>query len=322
MVSKTEKQIRTLWRNIFGDNEDFIKMYFKHVYKDEYALAMELDGKIVSSLMLLPYSLNYYGTELPMGYVVGACTLPAERGKGWMKRLMDTAVEEMKRRGMVLAALIPASTSLFEFYERHGFTRVFDFSLCTYSRSAYNIPPRNYRISQLVKFGRSELAFFSGKLNERPIGVLHDKEDIKNIFRDLALIGGKVIMASDQGGPCGMAFATPSGRQDAGADERSALIRELIYTDDSVKQSLLLAVAEAFGVERVVYRKPSSPEATVSYGYGMARVIDADPMINIRAAQGIEAPSRGDLAAMDVKTLTSVLLDYPNRGAYMSLMMD
>jgi GNAT superfamily N-acetyltransferase len=322
MVSKTEKQIRTLWRDIFGDNEEFIKMYFKRVYKDEYALAMERDGRIVSSLMLLPYSFNYYGATLPMGYIVGACTLPAERGRGWMKRLMDLAVEEMKRRGMAMAALIPASPSLFDFYERHGFTRAFDFSLCTYSRSEYNNPSRYYRITRIAKFGREEEKFFNRKLKERLIGVLHGKDDVKNIFRDNALAGGKVIMASREGGPCGMAFATPARRRDAGSEERSALARELLYDDESIKQALLHAVSVEFGVERVMYRRPYAPELAATYCYGMARVINAELMIDIRRNSPLGEPLSGDLPGMDIRELTSALLDYPNRRAYMSLMMD
>ena len=42
-----KQQIVNLWRTCFGDSEAFISLYFDRVYKDENAMTIEKDGKIV-----------------------------------------------------------------------------------------------------------------------------------------------------------------------------------------------------------------------------------------------------------------------------------
>ncbi|MDR2496816.1 MAG: GNAT family N-acetyltransferase [Tannerellaceae bacterium] len=321
MESKKEKQIKQLWRDTFGDNEEFIKMYFKWVYKSKYALTLEDNGRIISSLMLLPYTLNYYGTELPIGYIAGACTLADERGKGWMTRLMSLAFAEMKRRGMALATLIPASAGLFDFYDRYGFVRAFEYSFSIHTRAELAAPTGSCIARPMDKLDRRAFAYSDRKLRERPVCVLHNRADMNNIMRDMSLAGGRAFVAVRGDALCGMAFATPVARPASGSDERSALVREILFEDDEARAALVFAIAETMPVDRIVCRIPCTAAST-PYSYGMARVIDADRMIALRrAACGAEAAG-AETEGMDVKLLTSILLDYPDRRAHMSLMLD
>ena len=57
-----KQQIVNLWRTCFGDSEAFISLYFDRVYKDENAMTIEKDGKIVSALQIVPYTMTYLGT--------------------------------------------------------------------------------------------------------------------------------------------------------------------------------------------------------------------------------------------------------------------
>ena len=103
-----KQQIIDLWRLSFNDTEEFIRLYFDRVYKEENTLVIEKDGQVVSALQMLPYTMTYYGTEISVAYISGACTLPSMRGKGLMKQLMQKAFDEMKYRSVAVAALIPA----------------------------------------------------------------------------------------------------------------------------------------------------------------------------------------------------------------------
>ncbi|MFR8355938.1 MAG: GNAT family N-acetyltransferase [Parabacteroides sp.] len=49
--------------------------------KEENTLVIEKDGQVVSALQMLPYTMTYYGTEISVAYISGACTLPSMRGK-------------------------------------------------------------------------------------------------------------------------------------------------------------------------------------------------------------------------------------------------
>ena len=80
-MDNNKPQLIDLWRTSFDDSEEFIKLFFDRVYKKENALFIEKDGKIVSALQMLPYVMTYYGKEISVNYIYGACTLPSERGQ-------------------------------------------------------------------------------------------------------------------------------------------------------------------------------------------------------------------------------------------------
>ena len=97
-----KQQIVNLWRTCFGDSEAFISLYFDRVYKDENAMTIEKDGKIVSALQIVPYTMTYLGTEISVAYISGVCTAPEERGQGLMRQLLQETFEEMERREVYL----------------------------------------------------------------------------------------------------------------------------------------------------------------------------------------------------------------------------
>ena len=96
-MDNNKSQLIDLWRTSFNDSEEFIKLFFDRVYKKENALFIEKNGKIVSALQMLPYVMTYYGKEISVNYIYGACTLPSERGQGLMRQLIQKAFEVMER---------------------------------------------------------------------------------------------------------------------------------------------------------------------------------------------------------------------------------
>ena len=96
-MDNNKSQLIDLWRTSFNDSEEFIKLFFDRVYKKENALFIEKNGKIVSALQMLPYVMTYYGKEISVNYIYGACTLPSERGQGLMRRF-DGVLRCIRRR--------------------------------------------------------------------------------------------------------------------------------------------------------------------------------------------------------------------------------
>ncbi len=68
-------------------------------------LVLERDGKIVSHVGTYPMSIVIGLARVSCGGVGGVATLPEERGKGYMTRLMHESVERMRQQGMALSAL-------------------------------------------------------------------------------------------------------------------------------------------------------------------------------------------------------------------------
>ncbi len=100
-------------------------IWFSRKYSNENTLVRLLGGSPVASLQMLPYRMTFYGREVELYYLSGICTLPQHRGKGFASELIVEAHSELRRRGVPLAVLIPASAELYGYYARFGYEKVF-----------------------------------------------------------------------------------------------------------------------------------------------------------------------------------------------------
>lgn len=124
----TAPLVRQMWKACFGDTDEYIDIYFTYKYKDENTLIYIEEGKVVASLQMLPYTITFYGSEIPFGYLSGLCTLPEYRNKGYMSQLINKAHQVLSDRGIALSILVPAEDWLYNYYQRFGYAKVFDSS--------------------------------------------------------------------------------------------------------------------------------------------------------------------------------------------------
>ena len=313
-----KQQIIDLWRKSFDDSEAFISLFFDRIYQDENALTIEKDGKVISALQLLPYTMTYLGEEISVSYIYGACTLPSERGKGLMRKLIQDAFRIMKIRSVALTVIVPADPWLFDYYRNLGYTEAFDFSEATYFRpdvpvdepTVTVVPPEIPSVEDLY-------GFFDRKLRERSCCLLHTHDDFINILRDVQLSGGQVLTALDiHEKPVGMAFLYPTEKEN-----NFVYIREILYDSENIRELLLQEATLQNNVKKAIYRLPfTGPE---SYPMGMARVIDKDRLIHLwTRTHENAAVNIAEMKVMEIQPLTRLLLGYQSREAYMSLMLD
>jgi len=257
----------TLWRACFNDTDKFIRLFFDEIYQEDNALVIEKQGQIVSALHLLPYTMLLNGTEFPVSYICGVSTHPDERGKGMMNRLMQEAEEELKRRGIPLALLIPAETWLFDIYKKFGYHKAFSYHIETYTSQ---LPPasENIRISIATATTPGLFSFFDKKLRERPAYVLHTEKDFMVIRKDFAICNGQLLIATNiRNEITGMAFTLPERKEG-----EPAFIADLLYNNLSIKEQLLYATAKLYNVSKVNYQ--TLPCKKASHPKGMAKIID------------------------------------------------
>lgn len=119
-------QVREVWKTVFGDPDDYMDIYFRHMYRDENTLVYLVDGKVVSSLQLLPYLFSFCGTEIPIYYIAGVSTLPEYRRRGYTSQLLVRSFEVAANRDISLVLLVPQEEWLLKFYNRYGFAQTFD----------------------------------------------------------------------------------------------------------------------------------------------------------------------------------------------------
>ncbi len=122
----TKPLVWDMWKTVFGDSDDYMEIYFREKYRNENTLIYFDRGKAVSSLQMLPFSFSFHGTEIPIAYFSGLCTLPEARRKGFMGALIEKSFDEMGKNGIPLAILVPQEESVMDFYRPFGFTQTFD----------------------------------------------------------------------------------------------------------------------------------------------------------------------------------------------------
>lgn len=70
--------------------------------------------------------MSYNGNTLSGVYLYAAATLPEYRGRGIMTELISYANNDARQNGASFCALMPASRSLFSYYEKSGYFKFFN----------------------------------------------------------------------------------------------------------------------------------------------------------------------------------------------------
>lgn len=173
--------VRQIWKTCFGDTEEFIDLIFGKQYKPENTLLFFDNGIPVASLHMFPYSISFYGENVPFYYLAGLATLPDYRNKGYMGQLMERSFEVMKERHIPLSILVPAEDSLIGYYNRFHFEQVFE-------KSENPLPS----IKEIVDKNESfEQAYqeFDRLFNQKNLTVQKTLADFKDIITDAEMDG-------------------------------------------------------------------------------------------------------------------------------------
>lgn len=124
MVGFENENIRsqavTLWREAFGDSEEYIN-FFLDTHSGCRCVTLEEKDELVSALYLIDGKLN----GVDGFYLFAAATFKKHRSNGYMARLLKLAEQRAKENGKSFIALVPAEKSLFDYYSRFGYKTAF-----------------------------------------------------------------------------------------------------------------------------------------------------------------------------------------------------
>ena len=76
------------------------------------------DGKLLSAMMQIPYSVRFGGETVPLIGIGGVVTDPAARGQRAIRHLFEEGLPRLYREGYVFSALYPFSH---RFYRKFGY---------------------------------------------------------------------------------------------------------------------------------------------------------------------------------------------------------
>ncbi len=96
----------------FGDEEFLMEYYAGPVYGNRVAV-LEKEGRPVSMVQLRPFLAAYGEETCPVHYILFVCTLPEERHKGHMDRLMEFVLEDLKKDGEAFAFLVAVDKAIY-----------------------------------------------------------------------------------------------------------------------------------------------------------------------------------------------------------------
>ena len=103
--------------------------------------------KLVGQLLILPLNMTIHNQNYKMGGIGFVATYPEYRNRGIMKKLMEKALEEMRRNQQAISVLAPFSVS---FYRQFGWELFCD--TVHYSISIYNCPLFGKKLDIIHRF--------------------------------------------------------------------------------------------------------------------------------------------------------------------------
>ena len=118
---KYTESLVALWNKVFGDEEEYIRLFFGDTYYDSECFAVTVNDEVVSALYLLKSRIRCDGRIYNGRYLYAAATSPEYRGKGLMSQLIDEAKAYAEAEKLDFIALVPASDSLYGYYSSFDF---------------------------------------------------------------------------------------------------------------------------------------------------------------------------------------------------------
>lgn len=118
MSIKKAEACKKLWKEVFGDNDDFIDNFMSLYYCEENMLTIEKQDILLSMLHLIPFKFN--GELVGLIYALGTTT--KARNRGYATTLIKEAIEKGLQKEYAAIMLIPENEELHIFYEKQGFT--------------------------------------------------------------------------------------------------------------------------------------------------------------------------------------------------------
>lgn len=128
-TSPTSAQIsalRLLWKEAFGDTDEFLDLFFDVAFSPDRALCA-MEGEALAAML---YWFDCTLESKRVAYVYAVATARNFRGRGVGSALMRELHGRLQKSGYAGAILVPSEASLFDFYARFGYTHITELAEC------------------------------------------------------------------------------------------------------------------------------------------------------------------------------------------------
>ena len=195
-IEKDLENIKDIWDYCFGDDEGFVNYYFDNKYKPENTILIEENDELMSSLQLNQYKINLNNKIYDTSYVVGVSTYPNARGKGYMKDMMDFALNELYKKDQLVSLLMPIDYRL---YKKYGYEHCYDqieYKLNIEELKQFKI------VGDFEKITNNHINYMMDIYNEFLLNtngyVVRDKNYYENLFKEIKCENGHMYIHKEE----------------------------------------------------------------------------------------------------------------------------
>lgn len=110
-------QLRALWKEAFGDTDDFLDGFFQVGFSQDRCRCLWEGDQLGGAL----YWFDCTWQDKKVAYIYGVATNMAFRGQGVCRRLMEDTHRLLKEQGYRGSLLVPGNEGLFQLYEKMGY---------------------------------------------------------------------------------------------------------------------------------------------------------------------------------------------------------
>jgi predicted acetyltransferase len=190
------ENIKDIWNYCFGDEKEYVDYYFNNKYKPENTIIIEENDELMSSLQLNQYKINLDNKIYDISYVVGVSTYPNARGKGYMKDMMDFALNELYKKGQLVSLLMPIDYRL---YRKYGYEHCYDqieYKLNIDDLKLFKINGDfekidNHHIENMINIHKEFLLNANGYVDR-------DKSYYENLFKEIKCENGHMYIHKEE----------------------------------------------------------------------------------------------------------------------------
>lgn len=224
-ISEIESRMREIWRETFGDTEEYVDLLFNAYFNPRYCSWKIENGDVASMLFGIPYEFRseQLGSFKAL-YLCGLATLPQYRKRGLMGELMREIEQRGAADGFDATFLIPADSKLRRYYRGKGYQNterkdIIEFNLegiisirdcLTNSKDDIKlIDGDDYTQYEIIEITKNN-AKYNTELIERLIleskkhektnytfGIRHTKYDFEKLIEEKLLSNSSIILSEN-----------------------------------------------------------------------------------------------------------------------------
>jgi predicted acetyltransferase len=269
--------VKELWAYSFESYEPYFSWYFSDIYKPEQTLCCFDDDILAASLQLAEYRMMLRGQPVPVAYIVGVITAAPYRFQGIASRLLAFAFQELRKRGIALAILLPASPTV---YGKNSFAYTYEehrYDIDLKDLAPLAMPFGNWRMGGLDDIELIDQVY--QKMTAAKNGyILRNQQNWRNYLNEHVGDGGRIaLLYDDQGQIAGYLLYT--------CKDDLFSINELGYASKEAQSSAFqFALGHVNEAKRFYWAAPiddcaylslASQEGIAARPFIMARIIDA-----------------------------------------------